>query len=122
MRLAELRPALGTAQAAVRVAAEEGVAVAAIKGWRARLKGVPRDEWPPALAPSHGGGPEPAMCDPRAWDFLRADYLRPARPAFSACHARLLAAAAQGRAPAPGERTLRRRLAREVAEARRMAG
>jgi hypothetical protein len=113
--VAELRRGMALT-AAVEMAAERcGVSAATLRGWLRLVKGVPRADWLPALAPKHKGRVATADCDPRAWEMLVADYLRPQCPAFTACFARMMdAARAHGWAPIPAERTLRRRLEREV--------
>ncbi|PKP85860.1 MAG: hypothetical protein CVT80_00440 [Alphaproteobacteria bacterium HGW-Alphaproteobacteria-2] len=107
--------------AVIRMAEAHGIAAATLRGWLRLVKGVPRADWLPALAPRHAGRTAQADCDPRAWDCIVADYLRPECPAFSACYERLRdAAATHGWAPVPSERTLRRRLEREVPRAARV--
>lgn len=121
--VAELRRGMALT-AAVEMAAERcGVSPATLRGWLRLVKGVARADWLPALAPRHKGRVVTAECDPRAWEMLVADYLRPACPAFTACFERMReAAAAHGWAPIPAERTLRRRLEREVPRASRVLG
>lgn len=91
-------------------------------GWLKLIEGCPRPHWLAALAPRHKGRTATVDCDPRAWDFLAADYLRAERPSFAACHRRLCeAAAVHGWAPIPSEKTLQRRLEALPAAVRTLA-
>lgn len=120
---ADLARHCGRSGAVDSTAQAHGVSVSALRGWMRMVRGVPRADWLPALAPRHAGRTATAACDPEAWDFLVTDYLRPECPAFSVCYERMAeAAAAHGWSPVPSERTLRRRLEREVPRgAREMA-
>ncbi|PWE29991.1 hypothetical protein DDZ14_16250 [Maritimibacter sp. 55A14] len=103
-----------------RVSRIVGKSPSTLRNWRALVRGVPRPDWLAVLAPRRAGRSAVAACDSRAWDFLVADYLRPEQPAFTACFARLCEAAAEhGWAPIPAERTLRRRIEREIPRAAR---
>ncbi len=90
--------------------------------WRQMVEGVDEEDWLPALAPKNVAtgevrGPV-ADIHADAWAALKSDYLRPEKPAFSACYRRVEAAAKkQGWGTLPAERTLRRRLDKEVHEA-----
>lgn len=100
------------------VAAEVGVSASTLWGWLRLADAVPHADRLAALAPRHRGRVDRAACDPRAWDFLVADYLRGERPCFDACRRRLMEAAGQhGWAPIPSAKTLARRLEREVPRA-----
>ncbi len=91
------------------------VAASTIWNWLRLVEGLPRPDWEPALAPRHVGRTATTPCHPQAWDFLCADYLRPEQPSFVACYRRLTdAAAVHGWTPIPAEKTLRRRIEREV--------
>ncbi len=60
--------------------------------------------------PSAGAGRPRAPIDPRAWDFFRADYLRPEAPCVAACYERLQRVALAHGWTVPSLPTLRRRL------------
>jgi hypothetical protein len=92
------------------IAHERGVALSSLYDWARRVDGVPRPDWLPHLAPRHGGGRDSADCPPEAWAALKADFLRPSRPAFSDCYRRLQALAAAEGWTIPAERTLYRRI------------
>jgi hypothetical protein len=49
-------------------------------------------------------------CSADAWDFIRADFLRPERPYFASCYARLQRAAKDNGWTIPSAATLARRL------------
>lgn len=121
-RVAALRADGAKAGEAVsQLAVEAGVSPSTLWNWLKLIDGVPRPNWLAALAPHHRGRVSTADCDPRAWDFLLADYLRPERPSFSACHRRLLdAAALHGWSPVPAGKTLQRRIERQVPAASRV--
>jgi putative transposase len=109
-----------TRQAAVAsAAAAHGVAASSLWGWLARVEGVKRDAWLPALADQRGGAHrDKAEIHPDAWDYFKADYLRLEQPALSACYDRLLRIAPQhGWSPVPSLKTLQRRLDGEVPKA-----
>lgn len=93
-----------------------------VRSWRRRVAGMERQDWLAALADQYQSVSCFAECDPSAWAALKSDYLRPERPAFSACYRRMKdAAGEQGWSPIPAERALRRRLEAEVPKAVRVA-
>ncbi|WP_269220957.1 DNA-binding domain-containing protein [Brevundimonas vesicularis] len=49
---------------------------ATVANWKKAVKGLPKGDWLPALAPRHQGRTATAECDPNAWEFLKGDYLR----------------------------------------------
>lgn len=105
--------------AAVMIAARRAhVSERTIYNWIELTDGCDRDDWLAALAPSFMATSERSICDPRAWQFLTSDYLRPEAPKFSPCYRRMLKAAKKhGWSPIPQERALRRRLEAEVPKA-----
>lgn len=110
--------------AAIAIAtADAGVQKSAYYEWRALTDGLDREDWLAALAPSFSpaiDGVVPDMSDihPDAWMFLKSDYLRPEKPAFSACYRRMMTVARREKwAPIPSEQSLRRRFKREVGKA-----
>ena len=105
--------------AAIAIAAKNHeVSPRAVRNWRDRIAGVERQDWLAALADQYQSTSSFAECDPRAWAALKSDFLRPEKPAFSACYRRMKEAAGeQGWSPIPAERALRRRLEAEVPKA-----
>ena len=94
----------------------EGTSAEALHEIERRVEGVAPANYAAVLLRDQKGGAPRAACDPRAWEMLTSDYLRPSAPGFTACYRRMCdAAAAQGWGPIPPERTLRRRLDSEVA-------
>ncbi|MDE0109934.1 MAG: Mu transposase C-terminal domain-containing protein [Bryobacterales bacterium] len=74
-----------------RAAAAEGCrwsASALMASWR-RIRGLPRHRRAMALADRRTGRVARAECDPEAWEFFKADYLRLEEPPAAACHRRL---------------------------------
>jgi transposase InsO family protein len=105
--------------AAITMAAQiHEVSPRAIRDWRGRIAGHERQDWLAALVDQYQSTSSFSKCDPRAWAALKSDFLRPERPAFSACYRRMRQAAGeQGWSPIPAERALRRRLEAEVPKA-----
>lgn len=104
--------------AAIRLAAAAaGLSTRTIWGWFALVADLRADDRLPALAPRHRDAERPAAavdCTPAAWEALKADYLRPSQPAFTACYRRIARIAAREGWTIPSEATLRRRMAAEV--------
>lgn len=91
------------------------VGKATLWSWLSMIDGVDRADRLPYLAPRRSGGGAEAQIDAEAWQFLLSDYLRPEAPTFSACYYRLEREFAKPRGLSiPIERTLRRKLEREV--------
>ena len=74
-------------------------------------------DWPAALIPGYAGRTATAECSPEAWDYFRADFLRPEKPAAAACYDRLKRAAKEHGWTIPALRTLERRIEREMSRA-----
>ncbi|GGG30785.1 transposase [Caldovatus sediminis] len=106
-----VRSGVGRRAAVRQVAALRGVAPTTLYNWQRLVAGVPRQDWLPRLAPQYGTAGRGAACSPEAWEFLKADYLRPEQPNFADCYRRLAATAAEAGWTVPSARTLLRRLA-----------
>lgn len=83
-----------------------------------KVNGRARDLWGPLLLDrrlreKRASGREAEMCED-AWQFFLGDYLRPEEPCFSKSYERLQKAAIEHGWTIPSERTLRRRLDRDV--------
>lgn len=103
------------ADALALVAAEEGESTRTIQRWDAAVRGRPEADWAALLLPKYQGRTDLERVHPEAWNWLLSDYLRPARPAFSACYRRLVELApVRGWEPIPSVWSLQRRLEREV--------
>lgn len=105
-----------TASAAVaEVAKMDAISSSTLWNWLRLVDGVEPADRLPHLAPRRQGGGRESDVDARLWQFLLSDYLRPEKPTFSSCYYRLV----HEYAPligtfVPHERTLRRKLDREV--------
>ncbi len=80
-----------------------------LRRWRYAARPYARADWLPALLPNYRGRGK-APLDPRVWDYVRADYLRPERPTLAACYDRLLEAARKHGWAVPSLRTVARRI------------
>lgn len=98
-----------------RMAGDHGVSQATLYNWRKMIDGVARDHWLPALAPRREGGGADAEIDERVWKQFLSDYLRPECPSLARCYARTERFAEAEGLTVPSERTMRRRLQRELA-------
>lgn len=98
-----------------RMAGDHGVSQATLYNWRKMIEGVGRDHWLPALAPRREGGGADADIDERVWKQFLSDYLRPECPSLARCYARTERFAEAEGLTVPSERTMRRRLQRELA-------
>ncbi|MFC3442574.1 transposase domain-containing protein [Sphingobium rhizovicinum] len=102
-----------SAAAATRQAANDSVQT--IYSYLRLVKGVRRADYLPALAPRRKGGGKEAEIDDGAWQYLKSEYLRPERPTFSSCCYNTMKYYAAPRGiELPSEKTLLRKLQREV--------
>ena len=86
----------------------------AIHLWRRRVHGVDRADWLPYLVDHRAGRTVTAECDPRAWEALKADYLRLERRTFEDCYRTLERIATKEGWGIPSSITLHRRMDREI--------
>lgn len=96
------------------VAARWQVGQSTIWNWLQMIEGVAPADRLPFLAPKRAGGGAEAEVHPQVWQVFLSDYLRPEKPALTACYRRACEVAQSIGAPVPHERTFRRRLEREV--------
>ncbi|EJF76726.1 hypothetical protein MCO_01506 [Bartonella sp. DB5-6] len=111
---------MGVHDAASLSAVQFGVSRTSLFNWRQMVEGYERPDWLAALAPCYGEETvsQFAPCHEGAWEVFCSDYLRPSRPAFSACYRRMVSVAQErGWAPVPSERALRRRFEAQVSKA-----
>ena len=107
-----------TRQAAVAIVAMSlDVSTSTVWNWVRTAQGAAKADRLAALAPQHRGRTATAKVSPEAWDFLKADWLRPEAPNFEACFRRLERAAQEHGWTLPSAKTLRRRLDRELPRA-----
>lgn len=100
--------------AVAEAAARHGTGKATLWSWLGRIDGAARADWLPALAPRRQGGGAEADIEPLLWQVFKSDFLRASAPTLTSCYARTAAIAAEKGMAMPSERTLRRRLEREV--------
>ena len=102
------------------VATQYGESWRTIQGWyhgnggRPGVKHYDRADWLAALVPGNVGRTKAADCSPEAWDFFKSDYLRPERPTAADCYRRLIRAAAAEGWSIPCQRTMERRIERDI--------
>ncbi|ECC1559592.1 transposase [Salmonella enterica subsp. salamae] len=89
-----------------------------LRRWYCRTQRAARADWAPVLLDNRivtGTAHAPkSQFDDDAWDFIRADYLRPEQPALTKCYERLQLAAAEHGWAIPSFDTVRRRIERDV--------
>ena len=101
---------VGKVVAVLQVAMMRDLTPSSIYGWERLLDRVPAADWLPYLAPRHVGRTARAEYSPEAWEFLKADYLRPEAPSFLACWRRLQVVAKENGWTLPSPATLERQL------------
>ncbi|RHW17174.1 hypothetical protein D1610_11535 [Sphingomonas gilva] len=82
--------------------------------WLTLIDGVPLADRLPALAPRRAGGGNEVDVEPHIWRTLVSDYLRAERPTFSSCYRRAAEQAKAMGVTLPHQRTLQRRLERDI--------
>jgi len=104
-----------SATAAVALAADESkVSAATVWNWRRLIDGISPANRLPFLAPRRSGGGVEVEIDDWAWTIIKSDYLRPEKPTWTSCYARLEQIATQRGVTLPHSRTLFRKLERDV--------
>nr|WP_220701761.1 transposase domain-containing protein [Brenneria goodwinii] len=101
------------------VAETHDASVASVRRWYYTARKFAREDWVASLLGQYGHNIETrrkkeADCDPKAWDFFLADYLRPERPALRTVYARLEDAAKANAWVIPSLSSMRRKLEREI--------
>lgn len=96
--------------AAMEVAARAKVTTASLYNWASMVRGVERHDWLPHLAPRHAGRAAAVECSREAWEFFKADFLRPEKPNLVDCYRRLQEAAKAHGWTIPSQKTLARRI------------
>jgi hypothetical protein len=104
-----------TRTAAVAAAARShGAGPATVWKWLGMIDGVARPDRLPALAPRRKGGGIEADIDGELWRVFISDFLRPEEPTLALCYERTAEIAAARGLSLPSQKTLRRRLEKEV--------
>lgn len=96
------------------VARGESVGASTLWGWLSLVEGVPASDRLPHLAPRRKGGGRETEVDADLWSIIVSDYLRPSRPTFASCYSRAEDIAAERGLSLPSEKTLKRKLEREI--------
>lgn len=98
----------GRSRAVEEIAQVFGENRATVYRWQKAVKGVDRADWLAALVPGYNGGGSKAECSPEAWEYFKAQYLRPEAPTVAACYAWTEEAGKQHGWTLPAKRTLTR--------------
>lgn len=96
------------------VVSRHRVGSSTVWNWLRLIDSVAPEHRLPALAPRRKGGGSASEIDPLLWSAFKSDYLRPSAPTLTSCYERTRAIAAERGLSMPSERTMRRRLEREV--------
>lgn len=96
------------------VARGETVGASTLWAWLSLVEGVAASDRLPHLAPRRKGGGRETVVDADLWSIIVSDYLRPSRPTFASCYARAEDIAAERGLSLPSEKTLKRKLEREI--------
>lgn len=100
--------------ACAEVAGRFGCSLQSVRLWYYRVADCPRTDWLALLVPRQVGNTRTIEIPAAAWDAFKADYLRPERPAASACYERLQRRAEAEAWALPSCKTFLRRLEAEV--------
>lgn len=98
----------GKSHAVDQIATAFGESRATLYRWQKAIKGVDRSDWLAALVPGYVGRTAKAECDPEAWEYFKAQYLRPEAPSIAACYEWTKEAAKKHGWSIPAKRTLTR--------------
>lgn len=103
--------------AADMVAADRGLSGRSVFRWLKSVEGFDRLDWLPHLVPRFVGRTKTADCSPEAWEYIKADWLRPEQPTLRACYRRLQRTAKALGWTIPSALALERRIRKEIPEA-----
>jgi len=95
---------------------QNNINAATIYRWFKSVEYVAQGDWLPYLAPRHAGVSRKAECPAEAWEIIKSDYLRAERPTFESCFRRLDRVAEKEGWTLPSDRTLKRRMDKEVSK------
>ncbi|MCE8004260.1 transposase domain-containing protein [Billgrantia ethanolica] len=94
--------------AIVQTAKVYGESRATMYRWMKLIKGADRSDWLALLAPGYTGRTATADCTDEAWEYFKAQYLRPEAPAIATCYEFTRQAAEQHGWKLPSLRTINR--------------
>lgn len=98
----------GRSKAVSETAKSFGEGRSTVYRWLGEIKGVDRADRLAALLPSYGGRSTSAECSPEAWEYFKAEYLRPEAPSIAACYQWTKEAAKHHGWTLPSKRTITR--------------
>lgn len=93
-----------------------GASVATLRRWANTVGNADQADWTALLLPAYTGRTATAACAPNAWDWYCGQYLSRAKPTHSDTYSRLVKIAAAQGWELPSQRTLERRMDREVSQ------
>lgn len=101
-------------QVVAAVTEAHGISAATLGRLLGLVAGKPEQLWLHELCPAYAGRTALAAFSAEAWESLKADYLRPERPTLSSCYYRMKRAAPEHGWTIPSEKTVLRRVEREL--------
>lgn len=90
---------------------EDAITPRALRDWERRIRGLPREEWPSALAPAWRAGGRVAAISPEVEAYIRSEWATQSQPALRPIYRRLKRIAQKMGWALPSYRTLARRVA-----------
>lgn len=99
---------------AAELARRHDLSTATIYNYFKAIRGVPRSDWLPALAPRRTGGGAEADIDAEMWRIFLSDYLSLSEPTLALCYERTAEIAKDRGLALPSMKTMARRLEKEV--------
>ena len=96
------------------ISARRAIGKSTLWVWLRACDGIAAADRLPALAPRHKGGGSEAEIDPLLWSAFKSDFLRLSAPTLTSCYERTRAIATEKGLAMPSERTMRRRLEKEI--------
>jgi len=92
----------------------KGASTATLARWQAMVDGAPRADWLALLLPSYVGRTAEAPCDPLAWEWYKSYWLTRRQPTHAETYRRLQEIASAKGWAIPSDKTLQRRIEREI--------
>lgn len=99
-----------------QINASSGIPVKTLIRWYYRVYKFDRSDWAPLLLDKKNASRPNAVAQftPEAWEFFKADYLRPERPQFGSCYERLKVTAKEHGWIIPSVSSVKRKIKREL--------
>ncbi|WP_445157371.1 transposase domain-containing protein [Halomonas sp. E14] len=99
----------GRSKAVAETAKAFGEGRSTVYRWLGEIKGVDKSDWLAALLPRYSGRSGAAEITDEAWEYFKAEYLRPEAPSIAACYQWTREAAKKNGWKLPSKRTITRR-------------